>query len=580
MVKKIMVVLLVCLSCSAFLFGCSRFSSGGKSSKVSSSNITFVSHFDPGFSEDWPITRTKKAFEDKYSGKVDIKIYASDIYTTKIMSMIAADSSPEIIQVASEWMPTFAIQNILQPVDGLIEIDKLPFQSFVQSMKWKEKSYTGYVNGVWAPLIWYNKSKFEIYGVTTPGDLYAQNNWTWDTFLNCAKQMTDKDMWGFSTVNVEEFVHSLGKGFTKLNSDGTVDITWKDKDVQEALQFTSDLFMKYKVWNPDLGYAANNFKKGKIAMSTGAIDFVKSYCKDMTDVVDCVPIPVQKKGNTYQMVGYGLFYGIGYNTKNLDGAVNFLKILATESKIDIDQNKLTPAEKFLTKEQVEIARKVSDRANIIYDYSFTDWRSQYMYTFWNSITLGNTPVATALATYEPILKKSITDTLASFNRKITPYNGVSNLTYETNSLDWLTTDGLVKSATTASVELTKGNEKIEGNGSLLLNAGAGDDWPMLVMSDINKAKFPSGHKYKITFDYKVIKADKDAKMYVTFRSKSTIASDLNQWGWIEFGGIDGDTGKCEGTVIINGTMDDACLLLLGNGKSTSISIDNLSVVES
>lgn len=404
------------LAIIASLFvSCGKTTDGGTQTptgKLENPNITLVSHFDPGFTDDTlPISRAKELFEKTYGGKLTVSIYSSDVYRSKLMGLIASDASPEIVQVTTSWMPSFAIKKIIQPVDDLIDYNSLPYQGMVKSASWNGKHYTGYTNGVWGKVIWYNKTMFENFGVKTPKEYYNEGNWTWETFLDCAKQTTTASTWGFSSMYPDIFVSTVAKGFVNVSDDGNVAISWKDDKIVKAIQFTYDLVNTHKVWNGDYGYPKVNFKKGKIAMSVDAIGFIEEYCEGLSDEVDCVPLPVMQKGDAQSADGHGLFYGIGYNTKNVEGAVAFLKILKDEGQKDIDAGVRTPLERNLTDEQLKITREVSDLAFTMSDKNFPSWADDYYYQFWNAVTLSAIPVSTAMDTYENMLSNAINDTL-------------------------------------------------------------------------------------------------------------------------------------------------------------------------
>ena len=108
--------------------------------KLDNPKITFISWYDPGFSDSTlPIYRAKKRYEELY-GKNTINIVitsSADGYKEKIVALLAGGDAPEIVQAKTDWMPSYAIENILQPVDGKIDYSKLPYQGLVNAMTWK-----------------------------------------------------------------------------------------------------------------------------------------------------------------------------------------------------------------------------------------------------------------------------------------------------------------------------------------------------------------------------------------------------------------------------------------------------------
>lgn len=379
-------------------------------SKLDNPKITFISWYDPGFSDSTlPIYRAKKRYEELY-GKNTINIVitsSADGYKEKIVALLAGGDAPEIVQAKTDWMPSYAIENILQPVDGKIDYSKLSYQGLVNAMTWKGKHYVGNPNGVWSQVIWYNKTLFETWGVKTPMEYYKDDDWTWDNFLKAAQEMTSEGVWGFSTLDLNMLIRSQPTGFVKQNNDGSMEITWKSSEVIDALQLTSDMIHKYKCWNPDLTYAGLNFKKGKIAMASGVIGFIQNFCEGMTDEIDVAPLPKPTKDSEYYSSSYGIFYGIGADCDNIDGATAFLKIIAEEEAKDYGNR--TPLERNLNDEQLKITRDLSENAGVLVDLSLPSWYPDVSYEFWKELSTDNTPVATLLDTYEPLLKKAINE---------------------------------------------------------------------------------------------------------------------------------------------------------------------------
>lgn len=383
-----------------------------KPSKLKNPKISFISWYDPGFTDSTlPIYRAKKRYEELY-GKNTINVIitsSADGYKEKLVALLSGNDAPEIVQVKTDWMPSYAIENILQPVDGKIDYKKLPYQGLVNAMTWNGKHYVGNPNGVWSQVIWYNKTLFETYGEKTPMEYYKEGTWTWDNFLKAARNMTSDGVWGFSTRDLNMLVRSQSTNFVKQNSDGSMDITWKSAEVVNALQLTSDMIHKYKCWNPDLTYSTLNFKKGKVAMSSGVIGFIQNFCEGMSDEIDLAPLPKPTANSEHYSASYGIFYGIGAGCDNIDGAVAFLKILAEEEAKSADER--TPLERNLTDEQLKIVRNLANNAGILVDLSLPSWYPSEEYNFWNELSTKNTPVATLQDSYQPVLQKAINELL-------------------------------------------------------------------------------------------------------------------------------------------------------------------------
>ena len=367
--------------------------------------ITLMSWYDPG-SEDsttafyWAI----KKYEELYGkGTTELVLTSSaDGYKEKLVARMAGGDTPECMEVKTEWMPSFASEKIVQPIDGIIDYTKLHYQGLITATSSNGKHYVAVPNGMWSTVIWYNKTLFNKWGVKTPAEYYDENAWTWDNFEKAACEMTGNGVWGYATQNADTLVRSQPTGFVSKDKNGKMYISWNSPEVMNALQKTYDMIYKDKCWNPDLSYFATNFKKGKVAMSSGVIGFIQNYCGGMTDEIDCVPLPKPDAKSDYYAGAYGIFWALGYGCKNKEAATSFFKILAYYEEKDYGNR--TPLERILTDRQLEITRGLSNKAGTVLHLSLSSWNANI---FWKSFVTDNKPVATILAENQNELQKAI-----------------------------------------------------------------------------------------------------------------------------------------------------------------------------
>lgn len=372
--------------------------------------ITLVSWYDPG-SEDKTTAfyYAYKKYEELY-GKDTINLILTsgeEGYRKKIVSMIASNDTPDLMEMKTQWMPTWAINNIVSPIDGLIDYENLHYQGLVNAMTYKGKHYVACPNGMWATMIWYNKSLFDKYGVTSPMEYYKgkDGGWTWENFRKASKEIKDASngsVYGFSSNALDVLIRSLDKGFVVKNSDGTYKNNMNSPDVKNALQTMYEMIYKDKSWNPDLTAARTQFAKGKIAMSASYIGFYQDYCKGLNySNIEVVPTPKPSKSADYHCSGYGIFWSVGKDCGNLDGAAAFMKILAQYE--DTNFGNRTPLEQVLTDSQLELTRKCAENGGILEHLSI-GWDPS---EFWREFSTGNVPVATIIAEYTGIVDAAI-----------------------------------------------------------------------------------------------------------------------------------------------------------------------------
>ena len=244
--------------------------------KLEKTDIQLVAHYDVGLdNEKSAIGKTVKWWKENVGGNVSLNVVSADIYPTKIMGMISANNSPDLVAVSSgNWMPRFPVANIIEPVDpyikkdDLLDYEKMPFED----LSWKGQHYALYTMGSWAQCIWYNKTMFTNNGVKTPREYWEEGNWTWDTFLEVAKELTqdtnnDKatDQWGYANWTPDVFAMANNASMARTNANGTVEIIWDQGPYKNSIQFAQDLMNKHKVTPLDYSYHVNAFKGGTLA---------------------------------------------------------------------------------------------------------------------------------------------------------------------------------------------------------------------------------------------------------------------------------------------------------------------------
>lgn len=162
--------------------------------KLEKTDIQLVAHYDVGLdNEKSAIGKTVKWWKENVGGNVSLNVVSADIYPTKIMGMISANNSPDLVAVSSgNWMPRFPVANIIEPVDpyikkdDLLDYEKMPFED----LSWKGQHYALYTMGSWANASGTTRPCSPTTASRRPREYWEEGNWTWDTFLEVAKELT------------------------------------------------------------------------------------------------------------------------------------------------------------------------------------------------------------------------------------------------------------------------------------------------------------------------------------------------------------------------------------------------------
>lgn len=210
---------------------------------------------------------------------VQLEAVAGRDYYTRLLTQLAADAAPDVMQIGDDAVPSFVEEGAFIPLD-----DYLP-EDYDPSVYLPGLLEPGQIDGVqyllpkdYSPVaVYYNKTIFDEAGVPYPRD-----GWTWDDFLNTALELTQDtdgdnapDIWGVQlpgtwTTGFEYWVAAAGGQL--INEDGTEFVGYMDSDeVVRAVTFYADLYNKYRVAPPpaDLnafGGGNPEFANGQAAM--------------------------------------------------------------------------------------------------------------------------------------------------------------------------------------------------------------------------------------------------------------------------------------------------------------------------
>ncbi len=209
-------------------------------------------------------------------------------YYTKVQTMIAGNTAPDLMWLAQEYIPAYAengaVMDISEQLKDQNKIDMSDYyKGSLDTAIWNDKTYG--LPWIGQPyVVYYNKNMLKDNNIAEPTE-----KWTWDDFGDIAKKLTKKDegVYGFANTgslpsavfawdNDSDFVST--KGVPEVNSEGTI------KGLEQYYHLTSDsqMTMPYEEAN-SLG-VEQGFVTGKIGMMVGgANDDVEKKVKEAGD---------------------------------------------------------------------------------------------------------------------------------------------------------------------------------------------------------------------------------------------------------------------------------------------------------
>lgn len=301
-----------------------------------------------------------KAFEEKNPNiNVEVEVTPWDQYWTKMEAASTGGTAPDIITMHSNESYRYMSNDALLNLDELIDngdIDLSNYKDGIEDLYTFEGSHYAIPKDVSTVALWYNKTLFDEAGIDYPDD-----TWTWDTFLDAAKKLTDTDkgIYGYAASNNPQDGYNnfiFQNEGSKLSED-RMSSTFNTKNTVEAMQWYIDLITEEKVSPTSAQLDENDpsalFQSGRVAMITHG-SWMANQFKDNEYTRKNCDVAVLPKGKIRATQLNGLGYSISASTKYPEEAKKFLAFIASEegNKIQAMNGTAIPAYNDLAEEWV------------------------------------------------------------------------------------------------------------------------------------------------------------------------------------------------------------------------------------
>jgi len=272
---------------------------------------------------------------------------ASQDYNTKIQTLFAAGTPPDVYRYLQEITPiiTVAEKNLHLQLNDYVAKDSYDLTDFrpdsLGLYTWEDKLYAlprDYGN----QNVYYNVDLFEAAGVPLPPSDWEDTSWTFDTFVETAKALTKTEgerttQWGFLVNRAQRpwasWIYSNGGALVHKNESGVAtDVALTDELSLEALQFVQDLATLHKVAPlPDMESELGGFDlfaSGIVAMMVNNPSQVSRYRTIEAFKWDVATIPLGK-AERRGTGGGGTGWAAAAATKVPDLAWKFVAYIST-----------------------------------------------------------------------------------------------------------------------------------------------------------------------------------------------------------------------------------------------------------
>ena len=285
---------------------------------------------------------------------VQLEAIAGRDYYTRILTQIAADRSPDVMNIGDDAVPSFVERGAFLPLD-----ECLADIGFDTSVYLPGLLDPGIVDGQLYFLpkdystlaVYYNKTIFDEYGVA-----YPEDGWTWDDLLSTAQALTqdtdgdgETDVWGIQlpaswTTGFEYWVAAAGGSL--ISEDGTSYIGYMDSpEAIRAATFYRDLYNTYQVAPPPADFSAfgggnSEFDNGQAAMRIFGRWPQSGMLQNPNIDLGVVGTPADAQAANILFWGG---FGISSTTDNLAAACDFLSYYAGPEAAEVWKDWALPA---------------------------------------------------------------------------------------------------------------------------------------------------------------------------------------------------------------------------------------------
>ncbi len=270
-----------------------------------------------------------EAFNKQYPNiTVNLEVY-NDAYLTKVETMMAAGTAPDVIyghpKYFMKWASEGLICDLTERFNATEEFwDEDVYATNLYDAFTYDGKMVATVNGADTFLLFYNMDLFDEAGVDYPAD-----DWTWDDFTAaCAKLTQDKDGDGYtdqyaittgkSHEQIEAYMAAFG-GHLFDDVNAPTEVTVESEKNKKALQFWYDQIFANGYAPDDSGseIVTGGFDGGQIAMDVDGV-YQCVYRSGVDFRLGLAHLPMQDEDSHYVSLMAG--YCIPKSTKNFDAA--------------------------------------------------------------------------------------------------------------------------------------------------------------------------------------------------------------------------------------------------------------------
>ena len=219
-------------------------------------------------------------------------------YADTMVTKLAAGEIPDVMMLAMDQVPRYALNDMLYPLDELASQEYLDaLYPVVKNALTVNGTLYAAARDVTPKVMYLNTKMFADAGIEIPAD-----TWTVEEFVEVAQQLTSgtgaDEQWGYYWANYTDqtFAFIAAFGGALYSEDGKSSVLSTDENTMRGLQFMYDLYNTYQVC-PSAAEAAqfgdnefSPFMANKVAMQIGALSTASTFDANGTEYT-VLPMP-------------------------------------------------------------------------------------------------------------------------------------------------------------------------------------------------------------------------------------------------------------------------------------------------
>jgi ABC-type glycerol-3-phosphate transport system substrate-binding protein len=213
--------------------------------------------------------------EEKYNITIEyVEVTFDEKINTLTSSILANDPFADLVSLGSGDVTALYNEEYLIPFNEIVDMDHIAIPDNIVELGMFGDNLLMISHQMnQSGGIFYNKDLFAQAGLPDPYELQEKGEWTWDAFLEAAKELTAGDQYGLSgdpNVFANYFIASNDQNI--LNTDN-LEVTIDSPKVLESLEFMAALYNEHRVIKPNEGDNWENprqyFTEGLVGMTQG-----------------------------------------------------------------------------------------------------------------------------------------------------------------------------------------------------------------------------------------------------------------------------------------------------------------------